>query len=221
MRKTITYISLMLALKIHAIEQKSLDSFCTFESPIAQLSLLTGNGKTVFDSTADIKLTIQDWKKDNFRKKALNLLECKSVNIRKSNKMVVIEWGGDGVPYSALFFLKAIYFIKDNGAGDMLIEKIEKTAEMKEVFKNVDMLINIVEKSKYKGDISGDGEDILTYIITILHGDEDKSVIIYEAAIPDIEENNDRTGNKKLTIMIWEFIIKIKKICNINLDSGA
>jgi len=195
-----------------------IDDFCAFKSAMVQLSLLRGKGRVVSESAADIESTIRDWKKDDLRKKALTLLADNGINIQESNKGIAIEWGGGGVPYSAMFFLDAVWLIRDHGAGDLSIKKISET---KDAMEDVHPLIRTITETKYEGDITGDGEDIPTYIITLFHDKSNQTVILYEAAVPEIGEENGGDPRKDLTVKILERIMKIKEKCNIKPDSGA
>ena len=200
-----------------AIERKYIDEYVSFSGAMAQMSLLAKSGD-VFGATRDeINMLIADWKKSEVRSNALKLLAKHGFDIAEADDLVVIEWGGGGVPYRALYLSKAVFFVRESSTGDLSVEKKEVNGDVRN---NAALIKEIIEKKKYKGNISGGGLDIRTHIVTIV-GAAHNTAIIYGGAVSIISRKQNLTDNEKDTMAVWRLIWKIRQACVIKPESGA
>jgi len=206
-------------LNTQAIEQENIDAYSTFSDVSAQIPLLAKR-QNIFSETVDeINTLIIGWKKENIRKKSLKLLTENGFDIANSKNIIVIEWGGGGLSYRALYLSENVFFIGELDDKNLSIKKIDIDKNM---LKETIAIQSMIEKEDYEGNISSAGDDFQTYIVTILSNtDKEKPIVIYGASVANIKDKKSKTNNEKDTITIFDLIMKIKKNCYIKPESGA
>ena len=201
-----------------AIERKYIDEYVSFSGAIAQMSLLAKSGNVFRETKDEIDMLIADWKKSGVRSNALKLLAKHGFDIAEADDLVVIEWGGGGILYRALYLSKTVFFVRESSTGDLSVEKKEINGDVRN---NAALIKEIIEKKKYAGDISGGGSDIPTFIVTII-GAGHKTAIIYDAPPLDVLSGKRKPNdNEKNTLFLMELIWKIRRAYGIKPESGA
>lgn len=214
-------LGMILMINAQAVEQKKVDTYSTFSGVMGQMSLLSKKQNVLFETVCEINTLITGWAKENIRKKSLKLLAENGFDIARSKNIIVIEWGGGGISYRALYLSEKIFFVRKADDRSLQIEKtvMDKTLQIQT---EVNSITEIMGSDKYIGNISGFGFDFQTYIVTILDGTgKEKTAIIYGASITDIKDKKDKTDNEKDTIAIWDLIMRIRKSFDIKPEGGA
>lgn len=202
-----------------ADESETIREFISFDGVVARIASLK-EGQGVYSEMVDeITRLITNWKKADVRAKALSLLKKEGFELSKDKKILIMEWGGGGVPYRALYLSESVYYIRQSDKEEL---QVEKQSLLPKVSKDADSIQRIIEKKEYEGDISGGGFDFQTYILTTLGSDEqDKVVVIYGAAVARIKDKKDKDDNMENTLKVYELIQSIRALCKIKAESGA
>lgn len=219
MRLIAIILGVSMVINASAIMPENINSYSTFKHVIAQVALLSKRQFVYAETVDEINALINNWKGSNIRKKSLTLLKENGFDVASSKNIMVIEWGGGGLPYRALYLSDAIFFIRESENRNLVAKKI---SVKKSILLEENFIKKIIEKANYKGDISGVGDDFTTYIITIFNDAErEKVVIIYGASEENIKSKKERTDNDRDTLSLFDLIMKIKKSCSIKPGSGA
>jgi len=83
-----------------------------------------------------------------------------------------------------------------------------------DIFENANAISLIAQKDDEHGNISWLGDDFQTYIITLL-GEREKTLILYEAAVFHIRDKSPKNEKEKISLKIYDLIMKLKKSCDI------
>lgn len=220
--KIICIISgIIAAINVSAATPDDIENYSTFKSVTNQVSLLSKQ-EAIFPVTVDeINRLITGWQKEDIRKKSLALLKQNGLDIADSKQLVIIEWGGGGVPYRALYLAPAAFLVRESANRQLTVEKIaaDKTGE---ITKDANFIRQLFKDSQYQGNITGVGYDVRTYIVTVLDGAaKEKTAVIYGTVEIDIYRGKDKTDQEKDTVAVYKSILSIKKSCGIKPESGA
>ena len=218
MRKLLI-IGMIAMINVFADERLGFD-FSEFDGIDDQILLLSRDKDVLAVTRREVDRLVASWKQRDLRKKSLILLKKANFNTLESGKIVVVEWGGGGLGYRALYLSKRIFYIRE--LGDQLeIDEIlvKDSLKLKE---DIHAIIEILKKdSDYIGNISGFSFDTQTYFLTFLNEKEiKKSIIISGSSVIKIKKK-DMSANERNTISLWDLIMMIKENCKLSLESGA
>lgn len=218
MRKLLI-IGMIAMINVFADERLGFD-FSEFDGIDDQILLLSRDKDVLAVTRREVDRLVASWKQRDLRKKSLILLKKANFNTLESGKIVVVEWGGGGLGYRALYLSKRIFYIRE--LGDQLeIDEIlvKDSLKLKE---DIHAIIEILKKdSDYIGNISGFSFDTQTYFLTFLNEKEiKKSIIISGSSVIKIKKK-DMSANERNTISLWNLIMMIKENCKLSPESGA
>lgn len=218
MRKLLI-IGMIAMINVFADERLGFD-FSEFDGIDDQILLLSRDKDVLAVTRREVDRLVASWKQRDLRKKSLILLKKANFNTLESGKIVVVEWGGGGLGYRALYLSKRIFYIRE--LGDQLeIDEIlvKDSLKLKE---DIHAIIEILKKdSDYIGNISGFSFDTQTYFLTFLNEKEiKKSIIISGSSVIKIKKK-DMSANERNTISLWDLIMMIKENCKLSPESGA
>ena len=212
MRECIAICALIIALSAGAVDKKTVDEFAAFGGVAARMEHLA-KADNVFSATVDeVNREIADWKKAELRSTALKLLAERGFDTAASDRVIVIEWGGGGIGYGALYFAERAFVVREKERG-LSIREVDVNGRIRKRFADLD---EFLEKRKYAGNVSGGGCDIPTFVITVL-GAGSKTVIVYDA----VWRVKNMTDVERDTLAVVELIDKIHEACGIPPESGA
>ncbi len=218
MRKLLI-IGMIAMINVFADERLGFD-FSEFDGIDDQILLLSRDKDVLAVTRREVDRLVASWKQRDLRKKSLILLKKANFNTLESGKIVVVEWGGGGLGYRALYLSKRIFYIRELGDQLKIDEILVKDSlKLKE---DIHAIIEILKKdSDYIGNISGFSFDTQTYFLTFLNEKEiKKSIIISGSSVIKIKKK-DMSANERNTISLWDLIMMIKENCKLSLESGA
>lgn len=218
MRKLLI-IGMIAMINVFADERLGFD-FSEFDGIDDQILLLSRDKDVLAVTRREVDRLVASWKQRDLRKKSLILLKKANFNTLESGKIVVVEWGGGGLGYRALYLSKRIFYIKELGDQLKIDEILVKDSlKLKE---DIHAIIEILKKdSDYIGNISGFSFDTQTYFLTFLNEKEiKKSIIISGSSVIKIKKK-DMSANERNTISLWDLIMMIKENCKLSPESGA
>ena len=206
-------------INVFADERLGFD-FSEFDGIDDQILLLSRDKDVLAVTRREVDRLVASWKQRDLRKKSLILLKKANFNTLESGKIVVVEWGGGGLGYRALYLSKRIFYIRELGDQLKIDEILVKDSlKLKE---DIHAIIEILKKdSDYIGNISGFSFDTQTYFLTFLNEKEiKKSIIISGSSVIKIKKK-DMSANERNTISLWDLIMMIKENCKLSPESGA
>ena len=218
MRKLLI-IGMIAMINVFADERLGFD-FSEFDGIDDQILLLSRDKDVLAVTRREVDRLVASWKQKDLRKKSLILLKKANFNTLESGKIVVVEWGGGGLGYRALYLSKRIFYIRELGDQLKIDEILVKDSlKLKE---DIHAIIEILKKdSDYIGNISGFSFDTQTYFLTFLNEKEiKKSIIISGSSVIKIKKK-DMSANERNTISLWNLIMMIKENCKLSPESGA
>ena len=218
MRKLLI-IGMIAMINVFADERLGFD-FSEFDGIDDQILLLSRDKDVLAVTRREVDRLVASWKQRDLRKKSLILLKKANFNTLESGKIVVVEWGGGGLGYRALYLSKRLFYIRELGDQLKIDEILVKDSlKLKE---DIHAIIEILKKdSDYIGNISGFSFDTQTYFLTFLNEKEiKKSIIISGSSVIKIKKK-DMSANERNTISLWDLIMMIKENCKLSLESGA
>lgn len=218
MRKLLI-IGMIAMINVFADERLGFD-FSEFDGIDDQILLLSRDKDVLAVIRREVDRLVASWKQRDLRKKSLILLKKANFNTLESGKIVVVEWGGGGLGYRALYLSKRIFYIRELGDQLKIDEILVKDSlKLKE---DIHAIIEILKKdSDYIGNISGFSFDTQTYFLTFLNEKEiKKSIIISGSSVIKIKKK-DMSANERNTISLWDLIMMIKENCKLSPESGA
>ena len=218
MRKLLI-IGMIAMINVFADERLGFD-FSEFDGIDDQILLLSRDKDVLAVTRREVDRLVASWKQRDLRKKSLILLKKANFNTLESGKIVVVEWGGGGLGYRALYLSKRIFYIRELGDQFKIDEILVKDSlKLKE---DIHAIIEILKKdSDYIGNISGFSFDTQTYFLTFLNEKEiKKSIIISGSSVIKIKKK-DMSANERNTISLWDLIMMIKENCKLSPESGA
>ena len=218
MRKLLI-IGMIAMINVFADERLGFD-FSEFDGIDDQILLLSRDKDVLAVTRREVDRLVASWKQRDLRKKSLILLKKANFNTLESGKIVVVEWGGGGLGYRALYLSKRIFYIRELGDQLKIDEILVKDSlKLKE---DIHAIIEILKKdSDYIGNISGFSFDTQTYFLTFLNEKEiKKSIIISCSSVIKIKKK-DMSANERNTISLWDLIMMIKENCKLSPESGA
>ncbi len=218
MRKLLI-IGMIAMINVFADERLGFD-FSEFDGIDDQILLLSRDKDVLAVTRREVDRLVASWKQRDLRKKSLILLKKANFNTLESGKIVVVEWGGGGLGYRALYLSKRIFYIRELGDQLKIDEILVKDSlKLKE---DIHAIIEILKKdSDYIGNISGFSFDTQTYFLTFLNEKEiKKSIIISGSSVIKIKKK-DMSANERNTISLWDLIMMIKENCKLSPESGA
>lgn len=218
MRKLLI-IGMIAMINVFADERLGFD-FSEFDGIDDQILLLSRDKDVLAVTRREVDRLVASWKQRDLRKKSLILLKKAIFNTLESGKIVVVEWGGGGLGYRALYLSKRIFYIRELGDQLKIDEILVKDSlKLKE---DIHAIIEILKKdSDYIGNISGFSFDTQTYFLTFLNEKEiKKSIIISGSSVIKIKKK-DMSANERNTISLWDLIMIIKENCKLSPESGA
>ncbi len=218
MRKLLI-IGMIAMINVFADERLGFD-FSEFDGIDDQILLLSRDKDVLAVTRREVDRLVASWKQRDLRKKSLILLKKANFNTLESGKIVVVEWGGGGLGYRALYLSKRIFYIRELGDQLKIDEILVKDSlKLKE---DIHAIIEILKKdSDYIGNISGFSFDTQTYFLTFLNEKEiKKSIIISGSSVIKIKKK-DMSANERNTISLWNLIMMIKENCKLSPESGA
>lgn len=218
MRKLLI-IGMIAMINVFADERLGFD-FSEFDGIDDQILLLSRDKDVLAVTRREVDRLVASWKQRDLRKKSLILLKKANFNTLESGKIVVVEWGGGGLGYRALYLSKRIFYIRELGDQLKIDEILVKDSlKLKE---DIHAIIEILKKdSDYIGNISGFSFDTQTYFLTFLNEKEiKKSIIISGSSVIKIKKK-DMSANERNTISLWDLIMMIKENCKFSPESGA
>lgn len=218
MRKLLI-IGMIAMINVFADERLGFD-FSEFDGIDDQILLLSRDKDVLAVTRREVDRLVASWKQRDLRKKSLILLKKANFNTLESGKIVVVEWGGGGLGYRALYLSKRIFYIRELGDQLKIDEILVKDSlKLKE---DIHAIIEILRKdSDYIGNISGFSFDTQTYFLTFLNEKEiKKSIIISGSSVIKIKKK-DMSANERNTISLWDLIMMIKENCKLSPESGA
>lgn len=218
MRKLLI-IGMIAMINVFADERLGFD-FSEFDGIDDQILLLSRDKDVLAVTRREVDRLVASWKQRDLRKKSLILLKKANFNTLESGKIVVVEWGGGGLGYRALYLSKRIFYIRELGDPLKIDEILVKDSlKLKE---DIHAIIEILKKdSDYIGNISGFSFDTQTYFLTFLNEKEiKKSIIISGSSVIKIKKK-DMSANERNTISLWDLIMMIKENCKLSPESGA
>ncbi len=212
MRKLLI-IGMIAMINVFADERLGFD-FSEFDGIDDQILLLSRDKDVLAVTRREVDRLVASWKQRDLRKKSLILLKKANFNTLESGKIVVVEWGGGGLGYRALYLSKRIFYIRELGDQLKIDEILVKDSlKLKE---DIHAIIEILKKdSDYIGNISGFSFDTQTYFLTFLNEKEiKKSIIISGSSVIKIKKK-DMSANERNTISLWDLIMMIKENCKL------
>lgn len=218
MRKLLI-IGMIAMINVFADERLGFD-FSEFDGIDDQILLLSRDKDVLAVTRREVDRLVASWKQRDLRKKSLILLKKANFNTLESGKIVVVEWGGGGLGYRALYLSKRIFYIRELGDQLKIDEILVKDSlKLKE---DIHAIIEILKKdSDYIGNISGFSFDTQTYFLTFLNEKEiKKSIIISGSSVIKIKKK-DMSANERNTISLWDLIMMIKENCKLSPENGA
>ena len=137
---------------------------------------------TSHNTFLEVKSVLHRWMKLNYREKLFAALKDQMPNIVSNYNLLVEVSGPWGPVYKGFFLADKIYYFSAS-KGEIHIFAIMRQDD--DFFKAEERLIKglFLEKDFY-GDISMWGFDFPTYVITVRHENNFKTVIIHAAAFP-------------------------------------
>ncbi|UKI33563.1 MAG: hypothetical protein L6W00_09085 [Lentisphaeria bacterium] len=186
MRKLLI-IGMIAMINVFADERLGFD-FSEFDGIDDQILLLSRDKDVLAVTRREVDRLVASWKQRDLRKKSLILLKKANFNTLESGKIVVVEWGGGGLGYRALYLSKRIFYIRELGDQLKIDEILVKDSlKLKE---DIHAIIEILKKdSDYIGNISGFSFDTQTYFLTFLNEKEiKKSIIISGSSVIKIKK---------------------------------
>lgn len=218
MRKLLI-IGMIAMINVFADERLGFD-FSEFDGIDDQILLLSRDKDVLAVTRREVDRLVASWKQRDLRKKSLILLKKANFNTLESGKIVVVEWGGGGLGYRALYLSKRIFYIRELGDQLKIDEILVKDSlKLKE---DIHAIIEILKKdSDYIGNISGFSFDTQTYFLTFLNEKEIKKSIIISGSFVIKIKKKDMSANERNTISLWDLIMMIKENCKLSPESGA
>ena len=218
MRKLLI-IGMIAMINVFADERLGFD-FSEFDGIDDQILLLSRDKDVLAVTRREVDRLVASWKQRDLRKKSLILLKKANFNTLESGKIVVVEWGGGGLGYRALYLSKRIFYIRELGDQLKIDEILVKDSlKLKE---DIHAIIEILKKdSDYIGNISGFSFDTQTYFLTFLNEKEIKKSIIISGSSVIKTKKKDMSANERNTISLWDLIMMIKENCKLSPESGA
>lgn len=194
-------------LQLGAVTPEDIEAYAEFKDTAAQLELLTVGGDVSWGKE-EVASLITRWADAGLRANVIKALAKNGFDLAQLEWALVIEWGGGGVPYRALYIADKAF----------LLEEQDKKIAVNELTLNDDIRNGVAELRKlliedqYEGVIAGAGADIRTYIVTAFDKEGGQTAIIYDAVTG---ESSEDTG------AALKAIAGIKEKCNIAGESGA
>ncbi len=194
-------------LQLGAVTPEDIEAYAEFKDTAAQLELLTVGGDVSWGKE-EVASLITRWADAGLRANVIKALAKNGFDLAQLEWALVIEWGGGGVPYSALYIADKAF----------LVEEQDKKIAVNELTLNDDIrngaaeLRKLLIEDQYEGVIAGAGADIRTYIVTAFDKEGGQTAIIYDAVTG---ESSEDTG------AALKAIAGIKEKCNIAGESGA
>lgn len=194
-------------LQLNAATSEELEAYAEFNDAAAQLALLTNEGDASWGKE-EVSCLITQWADAGLRANVIKALAENGFDLAQLDDVLVIEWGGGGVPYRALYIAERVFRVKE----------LDKKIAVDELALNDDIkndaaeLRKLLIEDQYEGVIAGAGADISTYIVTVFAREDSETAIIYSAAA-------DKASGD--TAAVLKAIAQIKEKCNIAGESGA
>ena len=218
MKLLLTVLGGMMMIDLLSITPELVAKYSESCDAISLIESLSKEQQIIPEASEEFYSLIKNWKDKEFRKKSLDLLKKDGIDVTRTPKIIVIEWGGGGIPYRALYLAEFAYFIRVSDSEKIQTKKININADM---HADINAIIKIISQNNFYGNITGEGADFRTYVVTILDEAKEKTAIIYGASVANIKNKKDRNDNEKDTVSIWDLIMNIKKNCGIKPESGA
>lgn len=200
---------LIIIFQLSAAETQNIDAFARFTDASAQADILADDAQNTAWGENEVDALINEWKNADIRKKSIDLLARNGFDITSNKNTVVIEWGGGGVSYQALYIAEKGFLVKTQDK-NISVEEITINETLSQT---VATLQKMLKNDNYPGDISGNGCDFITCIITAFDDTTANTAIIYSAAASDQTNTN--------TVEALKLISEIKEACKINNSNGA
>ena len=194
-------------LQLGAVTPEDIEAYAEFKDTAAQLELLTVGGDVSWGKE-EVASLITRWADAGLRANVIKALAKNGFDLAQLEWALVIEWGGGGVPYRALYIADKAF----------LLEEQDKKIAVNELTLNDDIRMGVADLRKlliedqYEGVIAGAVADIRTYIVTAFDKEGGQTAIIYDAVTG---ESSEDTG------AALKAIAGIKEKCNIAGESGA
>lgn len=219
MKLLLILLGCIMMMDLSAITPELVTKYPESCSVISLIELLSKEQQIIPESSEEFYSLAKNWKDKDFRKKSLDLLKKDGFDITHTKKFIVIEWGGGGIPYRALYLSEFAYFVCVSGSEKIQTRKININTDIHD---DINAIIKIIKQNNFYGNITGEGADFQTYVITIFDNEaKEKTAIIYGASVANIKDKKDKNDNEKDTIAVWDLIMNIKESCGIKPDSGA
>ena len=107
-------------LQLGAVTPEDIEAYAEFKDTAAQLELLTVGGDVSWGKE-EVASLITRWADAGLRANVIKALAKNGFDLAQLEWALVIEWGGGGVPYSALYIAdKAAFFYKNSLTCNMI-----------------------------------------------------------------------------------------------------
>lgn len=206
-RTFMVFAGVIMMLQLDAATPEDIEAYAEFKDAAAQLDLLAGAADTAW-GREEVTGLIDEWQDAGVREHVIKALADNGLDLAKSENTVVVEWGGGGIPYRALYIAEKVFLVKEQ---DKKIA-VNELALNDDIKKSAAELRNLLIEDQYAGVITGAGVDIKTSIVTAFAKDGGKTAIIYDAAPEKASKD---------TVAVLKAIALLKENCNIANESGA
>ena len=208
MKKVLTGLAGTIVLfQLGAVTPEEVEAYTDFKDAETQLALLAADRDSSW-GIEEIKALIDEWQDAGVREHVVKSLAGNGLDLAKSESALVVEWGGGGIPYCALYIAEKVFLAKEQdkklAVNELTLNDDIKTAAVE--------LRNLLIEDQYSGMVAGAGTDIITCIITAFEPDGSKTAIVYDAATEKTPDD---------TVAVLKAIAALKKSCNIDCGSGA
>lgn len=208
MKKVLTGLAGTIVLfQLGAVTPEEIEAYAEFKDAAAQLALLLSDSDASWGKE-EVTGLIDRWADAGLRANVIKALAENGFDLAHLEDVLVIEWGGGGVPYRALYIAEKAFLVKE------LDKKItvDELALNDDIKKSAVELRNLLVEDQYKGVIAGVGADVAVCIVTVFDKEGGKTALIYDAATEKASED---------TAAALKLIAGIKEKCDIAGESGA
>ena len=162
MKKVLTGLAGTIVLfQLGAVTPEEVEAYTDFKDAEAQLALLAADSDSSW-GIEEIKALIDEWQDAGVREHVVKSLAGNGLDLANSESALVVEWGGGGIPYCALYIAEKVFLVKEQdkklAVNELTLNDDIKTAAVE--------LRNLLIEDQYSGMVAGAGTDIITCIIT-------------------------------------------------------
>lgn len=203
----IVLAGMIAAFQLGAVTPEEIEAYAEFKDAAAQLALLSSDSDASWGKE-EVTVLIDQWADAGLRANVIKALAENGFDLAQLEDVLVVEWGGGGVPYRALYIAEKAFLVKE------LDKKItvDELALNDDIKKSAAELRNLLVEDQYKGVIAGAGADVAVCIVTVFDKEGGKTALIYDAATEKASED---------TAAALKLIAGIKEKCDIAGESGA